>query len=113
VRVAFFASQLAQSVIVRSSAAGHGLIHRRNPPGRTKPAIRSKQSDFMRVATARAQLQDVLMHRRAESRELLGETHYPLNIQNNRKPELVSYARYLKSVRKAYKAKYLAAGANK
>jgi hypothetical protein len=46
----------------------------------------------------------------AESRELLGATHYPLNIQNNRKPELASYTRHLKSVRKAYKAKYLAAG---
>jgi hypothetical protein len=38
----------------------------------------------------------------------LSAPHYPLNIQNNRKPELASYTRYLKSVRKAYKAKHLA-----
>jgi hypothetical protein len=44
----------------------------------------------------------------AEAHELLVGPHYPLNIQNNRKPELAHYTRYLKSVRKAYKAKYLA-----
>jgi hypothetical protein len=34
-RAALFASQLAQSVIVRSSAAGHGFIHHRILAGRT------------------------------------------------------------------------------
>jgi hypothetical protein len=60
VRAAFFASQLAKAVIVRSSAARHGLIFLR--PARVhKPPGRSKQPDFMRVAIACAQLQDVLM----------------------------------------------------
>jgi hypothetical protein len=63
-------------------------------------ALEIKWESFPTVAEAAA----------AESRELLGATHYPLNIQNNRKPELASYTRHLKSVRKAYKAKYLAAG---
>jgi hypothetical protein len=51
-RVALFAGQLALSVIVRSSAAGHGLIHCRNP-AEHKPVVHWKQSDFMRVAIAR------------------------------------------------------------
>lgn len=38
-----------------------------------------------------------------ERGELNGEYHYPLNIQANRKPELLAYIRHLKSVRKAYK----------
>lgn len=45
----------------------------------------------------------------AEARELLGGPHYPLNIQSNRRPELVAYTRHLKSIRKEYKAKYVAA----
>jgi hypothetical protein len=44
----------------------------------------------------------------AERRELHGGTHFPLNIQNNYKPELAVYTRHLKASRKAYKARYLA-----
>jgi hypothetical protein len=44
----------------------------------------------------------------AETRELLAGPHYPLNIQNNRKPELAAYTRHLKATRRAYKAKHLA-----
>jgi GIY-YIG catalytic domain-containing protein len=44
----------------------------------------------------------------AEAQELLVGPNYPLNIQGNRRPELANYTRYLKSVRKAYRAKYLA-----
>jgi hypothetical protein len=43
----------------------------------------------------------------AEMRELLAGPHYPLNIQNNRKPELATYTRHLKTTRKAYKERYL------
>jgi hypothetical protein len=45
----------------------------------------------------------------AETQELLVGPHYPLNIQNNCKPELANYTRYLKSVRKAYKERYMRA----
>lgn len=43
----------------------------------------------------------------AETAELSGPFHYPLNIQNNRHPELVSFTRHLKATRKAYKERYL------
>ncbi len=43
----------------------------------------------------------------AETTELLHGPHFPLNIQNNRRPELASYIHHLKSVRKNYKGRYL------
>jgi hypothetical protein len=45
----------------------------------------------------------------AEAAELAGASHYPLNIQNNRHPELARFARHLKATRKAYKERYLRA----
>lgn len=42
-----------------------------------------------------------------ESAELRGPYHYPLNIQGNRRTELVDFVRYLKSTRCAYKRQYL------
>lgn len=45
----------------------------------------------------------------AEGAELAGASHYPLNIQNNRHPELASFTRHLKATRKAYKERYLRA----
>jgi hypothetical protein len=42
-----------------------------------------------------------------EQAELLGDHHYPLNIQENRKPELLQYVRFLKDVRKTYRNRYL------
>ncbi|ATG74527.1 hypothetical protein AN401_12250 [Zobellella denitrificans] len=42
-----------------------------------------------------------------EDHELCGEYHYPLNIQGNRRPELIQYIRYLKSTRSAYKRRFL------
>jgi len=38
-----------------------------------------------------------------ERSELQGTYHYPLNIQGNRRPELVAFVRHLKSTRSAYK----------
>lgn len=38
-----------------------------------------------------------------EENELCGKYHYPLNIQGNRRPELIQYIRHLKSIRSAYK----------
>jgi hypothetical protein len=52
-RVALFASQLAQSVIVRSSAAGHGFIHRRILAGR-KSRSSTGSSLISRVLQLRA-----------------------------------------------------------
>jgi hypothetical protein len=49
----------------------------------------------------------------AEARELSDGPHYPLNIQSNRRVELAPYTRHLKSVRKAYKAKYLSVESSK
>jgi|SRR5581483_7620090 len=45
----------------------------------------------------------------AEKAELAGAFHYPLNIQNNRHPELTSFTRHLKATRRAYKERYLRA----
>lgn len=42
-----------------------------------------------------------------ELAELSGEYHFPLNIQGNRRPELVEYVRYLKSSRRTYKRRFL------
>ena len=42
-----------------------------------------------------------------EQAEFHGEYHYPLNIKGNRRPELIQYTRHLKSVRKAYKQRYV------
>lgn len=41
-----------------------------------------------------------------ERNELHGTYHYPLNIQANRKPELLLYLKYLKATRSAYKKRY-------
>jgi hypothetical protein len=43
----------------------------------------------------------------AETHELLIGPHYPLNIQNNRKPALAMYTRHLKATRKLYRERYL------
>jgi hypothetical protein len=42
-----------------------------------------------------------------ERAELRGRYHYPLNIQGNRRAELVAFVRYLKSIRSAYKRRYV------
>lgn len=42
-----------------------------------------------------------------ERSELQGTYHYPLNIQGNRRPELVAFVRHLKSTRSAYKRRFL------
>jgi hypothetical protein len=43
-----------------------------------------------------------------ERKELgAGTFHYPLNIQDNRHPELAGFVRHLKDIRKAYKQRYL------
>ena len=42
-----------------------------------------------------------------ERAELLGEYHYPLNIQGNKKAELLNYVRHLKSARRDYKRRYV------
>jgi hypothetical protein len=42
-----------------------------------------------------------------ERAELDGAYHYPLNIQGNRRAELIRYIRHLKSARSAYKRRYL------
>ena len=41
-----------------------------------------------------------------ERTELQGEYHYPLNIQGNRKPELQTFIRHLKSSRIAYRQRF-------
>ena len=42
-----------------------------------------------------------------ERSELQGKYHYPLNIQGNRRPEVVAFVRYLKSTRSAYKRRFV------
>jgi len=42
-----------------------------------------------------------------ERAELQGAYHYPLNIQGNRRTELVSFVQHLKSIRRAYKDRYV------
>lgn len=42
-----------------------------------------------------------------ERSELQGTYHYPLNIQGNRRPELVVFVRHLKSTRSAYKRRFV------
>jgi GIY-YIG catalytic domain len=42
-----------------------------------------------------------------ERAELRGAYHYPLNIQGNRRAELLKYVRHLKSARSAYKQRYV------
>lgn len=43
-----------------------------------------------------------------ELKELAAGTfHYPLNIQDNRHPELAGFVRHLKGIRRAYKQRYL------
>jgi hypothetical protein len=42
-----------------------------------------------------------------ELSELKGEYHYPLNIQDNHRAELAAYTPFLRSLRKAYKQRYL------
>ena len=44
-----------------------------------------------------------------EHAELQGKCHYPLNIQGNRRPELLVFVRHLKSSRRAYKRRSVAA----
>ena len=46
-----------------------------------------------------------------ERSELQGMYHYPLNIQGNRRPELVAFVRYLKSTRSAYKRRFVKSSA--
>jgi hypothetical protein len=41
-----------------------------------------------------------------EAAELQGEYHYPLNIQGNKRDELLNYVRHLKSARRDYKRRY-------
>ncbi|MFC5398831.1 GIY-YIG nuclease family protein [Undibacterium jejuense] len=42
-----------------------------------------------------------------EHAELQGDYHYPLNIQGNRRPELVEFVRHLKSSRRAYRKRFV------
>lgn len=42
-----------------------------------------------------------------ERAELQGAYHYPLNIQGNRRAEVLEYVRHLKSARSAYKRRYV------
>ena len=46
-----------------------------------------------------------------ERTELQGEYHYPLNIQGNRRPELVAFVRHLKSTRSVYKRRFVQSSA--
>jgi hypothetical protein len=46
-----------------------------------------------------------------ERSELQGMYHYPLNIQGNRRPELVAFVRHLKSTRSAYKRRFVKSSA--
>lgn len=43
----------------------------------------------------------------AETAELGGPYHYALNIQNNRRPELAAFSRYLQDTRRNYRARFL------
>ncbi len=54
-----------------------------------------------RVATTREEAEKI------ERDEFQGEYHYPLNIQGNRRPELVAFVSYLKSTRSAYKGRFM------
>ena len=56
-----------------------------------------------RVATTRVEAEQM------ERAELQGEHHYPLNIQGNRRPELLVFVRHLKLSRSAYKRRFVAA----
>jgi hypothetical protein len=58
-----------------------------------------------RVATTREEAEEM------ERVELQGEYHYPLNIQGNRRTELVAFVRHLKSTRSAYKRRFVQATA--
>ena len=42
-----------------------------------------------------------------ERSELQGTYHYPLNIQGNRRPELVALVRHLKAIRSSYKLRFV------
>lgn len=42
-----------------------------------------------------------------EQGEFQGKYHYPLNIQGNRRPELIAFLRHLKSTRSAYKRRFV------
>jgi hypothetical protein len=42
----------------------------------------------------------------AETSELAGAFHYPLNIQNNRRPELAVFTQHLQAARKAYRERH-------
>lgn len=42
-----------------------------------------------------------------ERSELQGPYHYPFNIQGNRRPELAAFVRHLKSIRSAYKQRFV------
>lgn len=42
-----------------------------------------------------------------ERAELQGTYHYPLNIQGNKRPELTTFVRHLKSTRSAYKRRFV------
>jgi hypothetical protein len=44
-----------------------------------------------------------------ERTELQGEYHFPLNIQGNKRPELVSFVQHLKATRIAYKKRFVLA----
>jgi len=44
---------------------------------------------------------------RIERAELNGEYHYPLNIQGNKRPELLAFLRHVKSTRSAYKRRFV------
>jgi hypothetical protein len=46
-----------------------------------------------------------------ERSELQSAYHYPLNIQGNRRPELVAFVRHLKSTRSAYKRRFVKSSA--
>lgn len=46
-----------------------------------------------------------------ERAELNGEYHFPLNIQGNKRPELVAFIRHLKATRSAYKQRFLESSA--
>jgi hypothetical protein len=43
----------------------------------------------------------------AETTELAGAFHYPLNIQNNRRPELAAFTQHLQAARKAYRERHV------
>lgn len=46
-----------------------------------------------------------------ERSELQGRYHYPLNIQGNRRPELMAFVRHLKSARSTYKRRFVKSSA--